>query len=59
MTDKKKHRKPHFDFGETSAIPEIRINSDEPEIDQPEANDEGNMRIITDDVAVPEVLKKD
>lgn len=52
-------RKPHIDFGETSAVPEIHVMDDGPEITQREEEKEGNVHVIIEGVAVPEVMKED
>ena len=56
---KEERRKLHIDFEDTSAIPEIHVRDDEPEIVQREEEEEGDVRIIKEDVAVPEVMKSE
>lgn len=53
----KAHHKPLIDFGETSAIPEIHVEEGEPEMAQRKEEKEGGIRIIKENVAVPEVMK--
>ncbi len=61
MTKFAEHKagKAHFDFGETSAVPEIHIGEKKPEVEQRKAEKMGNVLVIKDGVAVPEVMRED
>ena len=54
-----RHGRAQIDLGTTSAVPEIHVDRNEQKIKQREAEKVGNLRIIKDGVAVPEVMRED
>lgn len=58
MSEKVKGKKLHIDLDEVSAVPEIRIEKDRPQSGQHDVEKEGDICVIKEGVAVPEVLKE-